>query len=692
VMNIHTRLKGKIKTVRRNGKDIKEFVENESAMKPDDLRALREMSRELDAKDSKFRCVVSVMMLREGWDVRNVTTIIPLRPYSASSGILPEQTLGRGLRRMFRDADIPEMVTVVHHPAFTRLYEEELAQEGLDIAVLPVREVIKQTVTIYPDIEKKPVSELEIELPRISDSVEVSAELQGLTFAEIQQYYQGRYQPLPIGKKKEGVIEYRERHLFTDEIVTLMQLDAGLLTNAWSAASYYARMIARACRLVSPHQALTPLVEEFISKLLFERPVDLFSGEVDHRMRDVDVKEYILATFTPLVMERIVHKTERIRREELQKLSEWKPYQATSTGQRPAVPAQRTLFNLVPCENDFEQTFADFCDFASDVAAFAKNAGPQKLMLDYLRPDGHRALYVPDFFVRLTNGDCLLVELKGKVDQLVPVKALSAMEWCKAAAHKKVKWQYLYVPYHLFQQSGQATMTELVRACEPTLQSLVKEAKTKQPELPLFEDTARKELQDLFSEALKKAGVVKAPAEYENVMRQAIQLLDHIEQKGMPDFSPAFQPLLRPLDDYSIRILEHKLKAYIPADIRARESYFSPYLNSLTFREKNLLEKNQRYIKENLVLGRSIQKLGTLLFCLGYAKEGAAGVSGVWKDVKRVFSTPEAKALYTELQAVNEFRNTRIAHIEARLDNASDAWNAMLLWLHCIEQMANLAM
>lgn len=47
-------------------------------MKPEDLSALREISREIDKKDSKFRCVVSVMMLREGWDVRNVTTIVPL--------------------------------------------------------------------------------------------------------------------------------------------------------------------------------------------------------------------------------------------------------------------------------------------------------------------------------------------------------------------------------------------------------------------------------------------------------------------------------------------------------------------------------------------------------------------------------------------------------------------------------------
>jgi type III restriction enzyme len=232
VLNIHTRLKGRIKTVMRGGREVKEFVESETGMKPDDLRELREMSRELDKKDSKFRCVVSVMMLREGWDVRNVTTIIPLRPYSTKSGILPEQTLGRGLRRMLPLGDTPQMVTVVHHPAFRKLYEEELAQEGLDIAVLPIRETLKQTVTIFVDHEKKPVKELEIEIPLISESIETAAELPGLTFDEIKQYFQQRYRPLPIGKKKEGLVDYKERHLFTDEVVSRMQLDAGLLTNA----------------------------------------------------------------------------------------------------------------------------------------------------------------------------------------------------------------------------------------------------------------------------------------------------------------------------------------------------------------------------------------------------------------------------------------------------------------------------
>ena len=491
VLNIHTRLKGKIKEVTRGGRTFREFVENETAIKPEDLRALREMSRELDSPDSKFRCVVSVMMLREGWDVRNVTTIVPLRPYSAKSGILPEQTLGRGLRRMFPLGDTPELVTVIEHPAFRKLYEDELAQEGLDIAVLPVREVFKQTVTIFVDHEHKDVAALEIEIPQVSDAVETTQELQGLTFDEVRDAFQSKFKPLPIGKKREGDIEYQERHLFTDEIVTSMKLDAGLLNNAWSAPAYFAQMLGRACRISNPHQVLAPLVERFIAEVLFERVVDLYGGEVDHRMRDLDVMEHIRAVFTPLILKKMVRQKVRRRISRGQQISTWKPYQATSHDKRPALPAQRTMFNLVPCDNDFEQEFTDFLETAQDVAAFAKNAGPQRLMIDYLRPDGQRAFYVPDFFVRTQEGDCYLVELKGWQDDLVALKAGAAVEWCKFASNEKTCWRYLYVPYDLFQQGAATTIAELNRACEPSLKGLLEEWKTKQLALPLEEATAQ---------------------------------------------------------------------------------------------------------------------------------------------------------------------------------------------------------
>jgi type III restriction enzyme len=683
VLNVHTKLKGRVKTVRRGGREVKEFVENENSMGAEDLRAVREMSRELDSKDSRYRCVVSVMMLREGWDVRNVTIIVPLRVYSAKSGILPEQTLGRGLRRMFPAGDKLEKVTVIHHPAFRHLYEQELAQEGLDIAVLPIRQAFKQTVSVFVDPNKS-VKELDIEIPLLSDSIETVEDLPDLTFDELKAHFDAQFQKLPVKERSERKIEYTERHLFTEEVVTRMQWEKGLLASAVTAVSYFVKMLERACGLTGKHAQLAPLVERFIAEVLFERPVNLYSGEVDHRMADQDVLEYIRATFAPLIMARKHRHQKRKLLNMSTRLSQWKPYQATSTLQRPAVPAKRALFNLIPCDNEFERAFADFCEYANDVAAFAKNAGPQKLMIDYLRPDGNRAFYVPDFFVRDGEGDCYLVETKGKEDSLVPVKAQAAVEWCKTNSRGSVKWHYLYVPYALFQQTAATTLAELARACDPSLQSLLNEAKTRQQALPLEEATALQKVAETQARYLEEAGVDSLPDACMGAVQQATMLLDYALQMSMPQLSHVFQPLLRILDDYAIKVLERRLRPLLPSDPSELTAFFAPTMEGVSDRQKALLEKNQRYLQDNLIYGRSMQRLGVLLFCLSYAQEWKLGVGGIWQAVEQAFGDPRDRSLYSSLSEVNTFRNRYVAHAEEMLTDPEEAQKRMKQWILCI--------
>ena len=100
-----------------------EISEASSGKGKEELESCGEKAREIDDFDNKHKAVVSVMMLREGWDVQNVTVIVGLRAYSATSNILPEQTLGRGLRRMFRGEDIDEKVSVIGTPAFMDFVE-----------------------------------------------------------------------------------------------------------------------------------------------------------------------------------------------------------------------------------------------------------------------------------------------------------------------------------------------------------------------------------------------------------------------------------------------------------------------------------------------------------------------------------------------------------------------------------------
>jgi len=74
----------------------------------------RDEARKIGSFESKYDAVVSVLMLREGWDVKEVSTILLLRKFS--SPVYGQQVIGRGLRKIIRDEKEPEILAVVDHP------------------------------------------------------------------------------------------------------------------------------------------------------------------------------------------------------------------------------------------------------------------------------------------------------------------------------------------------------------------------------------------------------------------------------------------------------------------------------------------------------------------------------------------------------------------------------------------------
>jgi type III restriction enzyme len=130
---------------------------------------------------------------------------------------------------------------------------------------------------------------------------------------------------------------------------------------------------------------------------------------------------------------------------------------------RPVHPGLKTVFNLVACDNEFEVDFASFLDRASDVAAYVKNNLNTYFSLDYQNSEGAIRYYYPDFIVRTATGENWLIETKGVEDIEVERKDARAIQWCQAAsAMCGAAWQYLKVPYDLFQSSTAATFSELV--------------------------------------------------------------------------------------------------------------------------------------------------------------------------------------------------------------------------------------
>jgi superfamily II DNA or RNA helicase len=80
------------------------------------------MALNRDMKNVKYDVVVSVMMLREGWDVRNISVICLFRKFSYKmidgkpTSIFGPQVIGRGLRRIIHSKDRWESLFVVDHP------------------------------------------------------------------------------------------------------------------------------------------------------------------------------------------------------------------------------------------------------------------------------------------------------------------------------------------------------------------------------------------------------------------------------------------------------------------------------------------------------------------------------------------------------------------------------------------------
>lgn len=100
--------------------------------------------------DSKYEAVVSVLMLREGWDVPEVCTILLLRKFS--SEVYGQQVIGRGLRKIIRNPPEPEILAVVDHP---QLHHDWLWKL---VAVSRIKQVVtdKDIFDINEDLPLKP--------------------------------------------------------------------------------------------------------------------------------------------------------------------------------------------------------------------------------------------------------------------------------------------------------------------------------------------------------------------------------------------------------------------------------------------------------------------------------------------------------------------------------------------------------
>jgi type III restriction enzyme len=419
-----------------------EISEASSGKSKEELEYLRKQSREIDSLSNKHKAVVSVMVLREGWDVQNVTVIVGLRAYSSDAKILPEQTLGRGLRRMFRGQDVQEKVSVIGTPAFMD-FVEGIKNEGVELETRPMGERTPgsgpMVVEVDNDNPDKDIEALDIELPVLTRRIE--REYKNLDQLDPAGMEHRKLAVKPFSPEAQREIVFK--HIDGDEISHVTQMEEGFTPTPQNVIGFFANNIRRDMRLVGGFDILFGKLKTFMTDCLFDRRVDLEDLNVLRNLSEPEVSSAVYRVFKKAINELTVVDRGTTRVQDSIKLSQARPMVVQR--QAEMVPV-KSLFNRVVGDSGLELGFARFLDACPDILSFAKNAQHVGFSIEYRTADGSIASYYPDFIVKRSDAEIWIIETKGREDLNDPPKWERLKLWCKdASSEGGVIYQPMFV-------------------------------------------------------------------------------------------------------------------------------------------------------------------------------------------------------------------------------------------------------
>jgi type III restriction enzyme len=451
VLTIHTNKSGEISEAVQ-GKDEKELIK------------LREQANTIDSNESPFKVIVSVLMLKEGWDVKNVTTIVGLRAYSSTANILPEQTLGRGLRRMFFGReDIEEYVSIIGTPAFMDFVESInvegviLEKRAMDIGAKPITPVV---VEVDSENVKKDIEKLDIELPILTPRIQ--REYKNLSNLDVSKFKHKKLTIKQFSEKEKKEIIFKE--VVADKIHHTTVLDTNIEPSYQSAIGFFAQTIMRELRLFGCYDILFGLVKEFISDYLFVEQVNLEDLNILRNLSELEVTKTITETFKKEINDLTIEDKGNAEIKNYIKISNCKPFVVNDNAY---LLPKKSIFNKIVGDSHFELEFADFLERCDDILSFAKNYFEIHFKIDYKNSDGSISYYYPDFFVKKDNKTVYIIETKGREDLEDQLKINRLKQWCDDANERQSKIHYsmLYVKQEQYEKHKPHSFKELIEAC-----------------------------------------------------------------------------------------------------------------------------------------------------------------------------------------------------------------------------------
>jgi type III restriction enzyme len=288
-----------------------------------------------------------------------------LRPYTSKANILPEQTVGRGLRLMFRgSAGYIERVDVIGNKTFIKFVEQLEREEDIELESFKIGDKV-HIVTIAPDPQKM---DKDIPIPVLSPIVTRKKSLA----EEIAELDVGAFN-CPVLPRKQDDPTAKTFLYEGYDIITLQKLVEREYSipepqTAEEVIGYYARRIAQDVKLPSQFAALAPKVREFLETKAFGEPVALNEPTMIKAISS-NVAQYVtVKTFVEALRKIVISELQPQLIHGGHLLSQTPPFPWS----RPTIAAGKSVFNLVPCDNEFEKEFALFLQKAGDVDRFAK--------------------------------------------------------------------------------------------------------------------------------------------------------------------------------------------------------------------------------------------------------------------------------------------------------------------------------
>jgi len=436
-----------------------EISESTSGKRKEELDRLRRQAHAIDGLESPAKAIVSVLVLKEGWDVRNVTTIVGLRAYSAQSNILPEQTLGRGLRKMYLGG-VEEYVSVIGTNAFME-FVESIQAEGVVLERKPMGEGTQPKTPLVVEIDKendkKDLDALDIEIPLLTPRV--YREYKNLSDLDVSGQGHLRVNYRQFSEEQQREIVFKDAT--TGEVTHVTILDTAGIADYQSVIGYFARTMMKDLRLVSGYDVLHGKGKAFVQAGLFDRPVELESPNSLRNLSEPAATKTLIETFKKAINALTVQERGNAEIRATIKLRETRPFVAKDQGY---IIPKKSVFNRIIGDSGFELRFASFLEGCDDVVSYAKNYLAVHFKLDYVNAEGDISNYFPDFLVKLSEKRVFVVETKGSEDMDVPLKMGRLRQWCEDInrAHADVEYDFVYVDQESFERYRPFSFRQLV--------------------------------------------------------------------------------------------------------------------------------------------------------------------------------------------------------------------------------------